>query len=54
MLGEQLVSPTESEGIYIATLDKEKLNQTRVKLNLNDQDTFEKKLVLWFFFGLFF
>jgi predicted amidohydrolase len=44
MLGEQLVSPTESEGTYIATLDKEKLNQTRVKLNfLNDQDTFEIK-----------
>jgi predicted amidohydrolase len=44
MLGEQLVSPTEFEGTYIATLDKEKLNQTRVKLNfLNDQDTFEIK-----------
>jgi predicted amidohydrolase len=27
MLGEQLVSPTESEGTYIA---EEKLNQTRV------------------------
>jgi predicted amidohydrolase len=43
MLGEQLVSPTESEGTYIATLDK-KLNQTRVKLNfLNDQDTLKLK-----------
>ena len=42
MLGEQLVAPTESEGTYIATLDKVKLNETRVKLNfLNDQDHFE-------------
>jgi len=41
MLGEQLVAPTEVEGTYIATLDKVKLNETRVKLNfLNDQDTF--------------
>lgn len=44
MLGEQLVSPAESEGTFIATLDKEKLNQTRLKLNfLNDQDMFEIK-----------
>ena len=42
MLGEQVVAPTESEGTYIATLDKVKLNETRVKLNfLNDQDHFE-------------
>jgi predicted amidohydrolase len=42
MLGEQLVAPTESEDTYIATLDKVKLNETRVKLNfLNDQDHFE-------------
>ena len=42
MLGEQVVAPTKSEGTYIATLDKVKLNETRVKLNfLNDQDHFE-------------
>jgi predicted amidohydrolase len=44
MLGA-IVSPTQNLRAHIyATLDKEKLNQTRVKLNfLNDQDTFEIK-----------
>ncbi|MDG2432974.1 amidohydrolase [Flavobacterium sp.] len=44
MLGEQLVEPLELEGIYYATLDREKLIETRLKLNfLNDQDAFEIK-----------
>lgn len=44
MLGEQLVEPLELEGIYYATLDREKLIETRRKLNfLSDQDAFEIK-----------
>ena len=44
MLGEQLVLPTEVEGIYTARLDHEKLMETRIKLNfLDDQDAFEIK-----------
>lgn len=44
MLGAQIVEPSEAEGIYFATLDREKLLETRAKLNfLNDQDTFEIK-----------
>jgi omega-amidase len=44
MLGEHILEPFEAEGVYFATLDREKLIQTRVKLNfLNDQDTFEIK-----------
>lgn len=44
MLGEYLVAPLESEGIYSATLNREKLIETRTKLNfLNDQDAFEIK-----------
>jgi predicted amidohydrolase len=41
MLGEQLVLPTESEGVYSTALSLENLVQTRAKLNfLSDQDAF--------------
>jgi predicted amidohydrolase len=44
MLGEQVVAPSELEGVYYATLDREKLIGTRARLNfLSDQDTFEIK-----------
>jgi predicted amidohydrolase len=41
MLGEHLITPSESEGVYFAALDREKLLETRAKLNfLKDQDAF--------------
>ena len=44
MLGEQVVEPSELEGVYYATLDREKLIGTRARLNfLSDQDAFEIK-----------
>jgi predicted amidohydrolase len=44
MLGAQIAEPSEAEGIYFATLNREKLLEIRAKLNfLNDQDTFEIK-----------
>lgn len=43
-LGNYLVEPQESEGIFYAQLDKESLVKTRTKLGfLNDQDAFEWK-----------
>ena len=40
-LGTYLVEPQETEGIYYAILDKEKLLETRIKFGfLNDKDTF--------------
>ena len=39
--GTYLVEPQETEGIYYAILDKEKLLETRIKFGfLNDKDTF--------------
>lgn len=44
MLGDHVIEPSESEGIYMATLDRQKLIDTRTKLSfLNDQDDFEIK-----------
>ena len=41
MLGEHLITPSEFEGVYFAALDREKLLETRAKLNfLKDQDAF--------------
>ena len=41
MLGEHLITPSEYEGVYFAALDREKLLETRAKLNfLKDQDAF--------------
>jgi predicted amidohydrolase len=41
-LGNYLIAPQESEGVFIATLDKEKLLATREKFGfLNDRDAFE-------------
>lgn len=41
-LGNFLLAPQETEGVFYAQLDKEALDQTRTKLGfLNDQDTFE-------------
>lgn len=43
-LGRDLVAPQESEGIFIASLDKKGLLETRQKLGfLNDKDDFEIK-----------
>lgn len=43
-LGDYLVAPQETEGIFYAQLDKEAQNLTRKKLGfLNDQDDFELK-----------
>lgn len=40
-LGEELVQANELEGVFITTLDKEKLQETRSKLGfLNDKDQF--------------
>jgi omega-amidase len=44
-LGEQLIAPQESEGVFITTLDQSKLIETRKKLNfLNDKDSFEIRM----------
>ena len=41
-LGNYLIAPQESEGVFIATLDKEKMLATREKFGfLNDSDAFE-------------
>ena len=43
-LGEYLLAPEEAEGVFITTLDRSKLIETRRKLNfLNDKDSFEIK-----------
>ena len=43
-LGEYVVEPTESESIFMAELDKNKMISTRQKLGfLNDRDDFELK-----------
>jgi omega-amidase len=43
-LGEYVVEPTESEGVFTAELDKEKMISTRQKLGfLDDRDNFEIK-----------
>lgn len=40
-LGNEIISPSENEGVFIATLDKTKMLETRSKLNfLNDKDMF--------------
>ena len=40
-LGNFIIAPTENEGVYIADLDKQKMLETRNKLNfLNDKDDF--------------
>lgn len=40
-LGDYLLEPQEAEGVFVVTLDKEKLKETRSKLNfLNDRDRF--------------
>jgi omega-amidase len=40
-LGNFIIEPTESEGVFIANLNKNKLDETRSKLNfLNDRDEF--------------
>jgi predicted amidohydrolase len=40
-LGYSIIEPTEKEGVFIATLDKNKMLETRNKLNfLNDKDEF--------------
>ncbi|HMK06492.1 MAG TPA: hypothetical protein VK476_03115, partial [Flavobacterium sp.] len=40
-LGNHLVEPQETEGVFITTLDKSKLEETRKKLAfLNDRDRF--------------
>jgi predicted amidohydrolase len=42
MLGDPIVAPFETEGVYVTTVDRENLIGTRAKLNfLNDQDNFE-------------
>lgn len=44
-LGEQLIAPQESEGVFITTLDQSELIETRKKLNfLNDKDSFEIRM----------
>jgi omega-amidase len=41
-LGHSIVEANENDGVFITSLDKEKMLQTRKKLNfLNDKDTFE-------------
>lgn len=41
-LGNYMLSPIENEGVFMASLNKEKLIETRKKLGfLNDKDTFE-------------
>ena len=43
-LGNFIIEPTENEGVFIADLDKNKMLETRNKLNfLNDKDVFEVK-----------
>lgn len=43
-LGEYVVEPNESENIFTADLDKQKMKSTRLKLGfLNDRDDFEIK-----------
>jgi omega-amidase len=43
-LGNYILEPQETDGIFIVTLDKEKLLDTRTKLGfLNDRDSFELK-----------
>jgi omega-amidase len=43
-LGNSVIEPQENEGIFIATIDKDKMLDTRNKLNfLSDKDTFEIK-----------
>lgn len=43
-LGDFLIEPSESEGVFLATLDKNQLIKTRKKLNfLADRDDFELK-----------
>lgn len=43
-LGDHVISPEESEGVFITTLDQSYLVTVREKLNfLNDKDTFEIK-----------
>ena len=45
-LGNCMVEPVESESIFYAELDKERMLQTRQKLGfLNDRDTFEIKKI---------
>jgi predicted amidohydrolase len=41
-LGNHIIEPQETEGVFITTLDKEKLLDTRQKFGfLNDRDSFE-------------
>jgi predicted amidohydrolase len=41
-LGNYLLEPQESDGVYILTLDKAKMQETREKLAfLDDQDAFK-------------
>lgn len=41
-LGNCIIEPTENEGVFIANLDKDKMLETRNKLNfLNDRDEFK-------------
>ena len=43
-LGNYIIEPQEAEGVFITTLDKEKLIETRNKFGfLNDRDAFEIK-----------
>lgn len=43
-LGNYLLEPQEADGIFIVTLDKEQLHETRNKLGfLNDRDSFDLK-----------
>jgi omega-amidase len=43
-LGNYILEPQETEGVFVAELDKEKLVKTRDKLGfLNDRDSFELK-----------
>ncbi|QBN19056.1 amidohydrolase [Flavobacterium nackdongense] len=43
-LGNDVLKPQETDGIFIVTLNKEKLQETRNKLDfLNDKDSFELK-----------
>lgn len=40
-LGNVIIKPIENEGVFIATLNKDKMHETRNKLNfLNDRDVF--------------
>lgn len=40
-LGHYIIPPTENEGVYVAILDRDKMLETRNKLNfLNDRDAF--------------